>query len=337
MARPLTAASRASLRSLAETAFSRPHGFADTALRATNLHEPCFRVPSEAKTALRRLGLRALGHSSEVILLLDGPVGTELLRRGVSTPLPAWSADAIASAPDVLAAIHADYAASGAQVHTTNTFRTRPRTMGAAWEEAARRAAAIARSAVPEGHRIAGSIAPIEDCYRPDLSPGRAARREHRALARVLADAGVDLLLCETFPHVDEACVAVEEAVATGLPTWVSLTPGPEADLLTPGALAEGLARAVDAGAVAVLVNCVPASRARAYVEAIADRALGVPIGVYANAGHVDEAMGWAHVDEPEAGSRYLTHAREWVGAGATIVGGCCGTGPAHVRALLDL
>lgn len=274
---------------------------------------------------------------SRPVILLDGPVGTELLRRGVPTPLPGWSAHAIDGAPEVLAAIHRDYAEAGATVHTTNTFRTRARTLGDAWERVARRAVAIARGAVPSSHRVAGSMAPIEDCYRPDLSPGEASRAEHRALARVLVDAGVDLLLVETFPHVREACVAVEEAVATGRPTWLALTPGPDATLLDPEALADGLAEGVARGACAALVNCVPASRALVYLQAIARKKLGVPFGVYANAGHVDEAMGWAHVDEPDAATRHAELAQTWCDAGATVVGGCCGTGPAHVRALAAL
>lgn len=271
------------------------------------------------------------------LVILDGPVGTELLRRGVPTPLPAWSAGAIEGAPEVLAAIHADYAGAGARVHTTNTFRTRPRLLGADWARAATRAVEITRGAIPAGHRVAGSIAPLEDCYRPDLSPGAAGRSEHRALAEVLADAGVDLLLCETFPHVGEALVALEVAVATGLPTWLALTAGPEADLLTPDALARGAKEAVRRGAAAVLVNCVPVARVSDYLDAFLASDLGVPIGAYANAGRVDDGMGWTSEDAPDAATRYLEHARSWHERGATILGGCCGTGPAHVRALATL
>src|SRR6185436_730655 len=129
-----------------------------------------------------------------------------------------------------------------------------------------RRAVAIARAAVPAGHRVAGSLAPLEDCYRPDLSPADP-RAEHRELARALAAAGVDLLLCETFPHVGEALIAVEEAVATGIATWVSFTAGPEANLLFPDDVARGAREAAARGAQAVLVNCVPAARTLEFVE----------------------------------------------------------------------
>jgi S-methylmethionine-dependent homocysteine/selenocysteine methylase len=263
-----------------------------------------------------------------VVTLLDGPLGTELAARGVPTPAPAWSASAIDRAPEVVAAIHRDYAEAGATVHTAATFRTRRRQVGDRWEVLARRAVALARGAVPRGHRIAGSIAPIEDCYRPDLSPADP-RPEHRELARALAAAGVDLLLCETFPHVGEALVAVEEAVATGVETWVSFTAGPDGALLTPAEVEAGAREAARRGASAVLVNCTAATMILPYVERLA--AAGVPFGAYANAGPPGEGLGWTDAPDVE---RYAALAAAWARAGATLVGGCCGTGPAHIRAL---
>jgi S-methylmethionine-dependent homocysteine/selenocysteine methylase len=263
-----------------------------------------------------------------MVTILDGPVGTELAAREIATPAPAWSADAIDHAPDVLAAIHRDYAAAGATVHTANTFRTKRRQVGARWEELARRAVAIARAAVPSDHRVAGSIAPLEDCYRPDLSP-LDPRPEHRELCRALAAAGVDLLLCETFPHVGEALIATEEAVATGLPTWVAFTAGPDGALLSPAEVASGAREAARRGAAAVLVNCTAATRILPYVERLAD--IGVPFGVYANAGAAAEGIGWRPGSDT---ARYAKLAEAWMRAGATLIGGCCGTGPEHIRAL---
>ncbi|MBX3269023.1 MAG: homocysteine S-methyltransferase family protein [Sandaracinaceae bacterium] len=266
------------------------------------------------------------------ITVLDGPLGTELARRGASTALPRWSASALTEAPALVAAIHRDYAAAGATVHTANTFRASPRAYGAGWVRAARDAVALARGAVPRAHRVAGSLAPLADCYRPDLSPGGgpAVEREHGRLAEVLADAGCDLLLCETFPCADEALAAVRAARATRLETWLALSAGYDATLMSPAAMADAARRAVDLGVAAVLVNCTPSARTRAYVEAIADA--GVPFGAYANGGVANDEDGFTpRPDTPEA---YAAHARAWVAAGATIVGGCCGTGPAHVAAL---
>ena len=105
-------------------------------------------------------------------------------------------AHALEGEPEVVAAIHRDYAAAGATVHTTNTFRTRPAVFPEAWEELARRAVRLAREAIPADHRVAGSIAPLEDCYSPELSPANddpeAARDQHRRLARALAHMSVN-------------------------------------------------------------------------------------------------------------------------------------------------
>lgn len=261
--------------------------------------------------------------------LLDGPLGTELLARGVDTPVPLWSAAALESHPEAVLDIHRDYVAAGAQVHTANTFRTKRRNHPS-WERLARRAVGLARLA--GCRRVAGSIAPLEDCYRPDLSPPDAYA-EHREVAEVLADAGCDLLLCETFPSPREGLQAVSAAVSTGLPVWASFTAGPSGDLLTPAQVADAARRARDAGASAVMVNCVPARLTLDYVRALAS--VGVPFGAYANAGHVDEKMGWA--PHPEAPGLYAEHARSWLNEGATLIGACCGCGPAHIAALRDV
>ncbi len=268
-----------------------------------------------------------------MVTILDGPMGTELLARGVETPVPRWSAAALESAPDVVAAIHRDYAAAGATVHTANTFRTKRRQLGEAWETLARKAVELARGAVPAGHRVAGSIAPLEDCYRPDLSPPPdVARDEHRELARVLADAGVDVLLCETFPHAGEALIAVEEAVATDRETWLALSPGPDGTLMTPDTLAEAAIEAVKRGAVIVLVNCVSLAAIGPFVDALAET--GLPFGAYANAGAPEARMGWTTPVPTGAPEVYAQAAKSWATKGALVVGSCCGTGPAHIAAV---
>lgn len=272
-------------------------------------------------------------------MILDGAVGTELATRGVATDGPRWSANAILSAPDVLTAIHRDYARAGATVHTAATFRTKRRAAGAEWEALTRTGVALARAAVPRGHRVAGSLAPLDDCYRPDLAPTDRAllAREHGEFARALVAAGVDLLLAETFASPLEAIAATEACVATGTETWTALTAGPNGDLLSPEALADAARECAHAGASAVLVNCVAASKTRAYVEALARplMRLGIPFGAYANAGDPAAGIGWGAGSEGP--TRYAAFARSWLEAGVTILGGCCGTGPAHIEAIARL
>jgi S-methylmethionine-dependent homocysteine/selenocysteine methylase len=257
-------------------------------------------------------------------------MGSELTRRGADTRDAMWSARPMRERPDLVAEIHRDYARAGAVVHRTNTFRTRPRTVGGGddWESLARAAVSCARCAVPVEHRVAGSVGPIEDCYRPDLAPpDDVARIEHEAIARVLAAAGVDLFVCETFASPREACIAVQACAKHGLPVWVSLTAGPNGDLLAPGELAGAARACVSAGASAVLVNCVAAEITLRWVEALAS--VGAPFGAYANASRWNEP--------PITPDAYAEYARTWTLAGATIVGACCGTGPEYVAKLAEV
>lgn len=257
------------------------------------------------------------------MIFLDGPTGSELTRRGVDTRGDAWSARAIDLAPGILARIHAEYMEHGCTHHRANTFRTRLRTVGARWRELASAAVDIARGARP--NVLLGSVGPIFDCYRPDLSPGEQSRAEHREIAQHLAPK-VDGFVCEAFAAPHEAAVAVEECVRTGKPTWVALTAGPSAELMTPAQMRDAAKRCIDAGASAVLVNCVAASRTLPYVDAITG--LGVPSGAYANA---------AEWNGPEVRpDDYAAFARTWADAGAEILGACCGTGPDWIRTLGD-
>ncbi len=295
-------------------------------------------------------------------LLLDGATGTELNRRGVDTGLPLWSARALIENPAAVRSIHADYIAAGADVLTTNTFRTHRRTLDTcptAWRSAGRAreltqlAVQLAREAIIRSGRsifIAGSMSPLEDCYSPQLVPPDAELRvEHQEMARDLAEAGCDVLLIETMNTIREAVIATEAALVTGLPVCVSFVVGPggrpptdpnalhnhnnEAMTLLSGESIEDAVNAVNHfNPNVILINCVPFNvidRAFDLLGAASDR----PIGLYANVGHMDAEVGWALTDDvrPEA---YAHRAREWIDRGAKIVGGCCGTSPDHIAAI---
>jgi S-methylmethionine-dependent homocysteine/selenocysteine methylase len=275
-------------------------------------------------------------------------MGTELDRRGVGTPLPLWSARALLDAPEVVGAIHEDYIRAGADVVTTNTFRTTARTMRHAGlepgeaERLTRLAVELAREARRRAHRggevwIAGAMAPLEDCYHPERAPASAAAAaEHATQAAILAGAGVDLLLVETMNSIAEAVEAARAAAGTGLPLFVSFIARSEREIWS-GEPLEDAVRAVDAfHPAAILVNCVPSETAERCLEVMA-RATRAPIGCYPNAGDPDFDHGtWRHDDE-ETPERFAAHATAWLRRGALVVGGCCGTGPGHIRALREV
>src|SRR6185369_1359972 len=229
-------------------------------------------------------------NADPLVTILDGAMGSLLEQRGFALPPPGWSAHVVRDQPAAIQQIHAEYARAGATVHTACTFRTRQRNAGDDWRALTEVAVGAARAAVPAKHRVAGSVGPLEDCYRPDLSP-EDSRAEHRELARALATCPVDILLCESFSNVPEALIAVEECAATGIETWVGFCAGPKADLLSVEAVRLGAIAAVKRGASAVFVNCTAATHVTPYVQALRDA--GVRVGAYANAGDPRDGIGW--------------------------------------------
>ena len=271
--------------------------------------------------------------------LLDGALGTELGRRGLDTRGALFSAAALLDerGRHALRDVHRAYVDAGAQIITAATFRTNRRALaaaglGARFPELARVAVHEARSAAGGRARVAGSLAPVEDCYRPDLRPPPAqASAEHLEHARALAQAGCDLLLVETVAAADEGLAAVAAAAATGLPVWVAAMATPNGAMLDGSDLKGFFRRAVDAGAQATLINCTPPDGVDLALSSAS--ASGVPYGAYAHLGPVDAAVPWGNAPDlsPE---QYADRAGRWLDRGATIVGGCCGTTPAHISTL---
>ncbi len=164
--------------------------------------------------------------------VLDAAMGSDLDRRGLPTTLPLWSAVGLLERPDLVRQIHLENLLAGADIITTDTFRTTARTLRKAGLDPARAAeldalaVRLAVEARAEAGRpealIAGSIAPLEDCYLPTFeTPPEVALAEHRAQAGNLAAAGVDLIMVETMPTAAEAEIALRAAVETGRPATV--------------------------------------------------------------------------------------------------------------------
>jgi len=282
------------------------------------------------------------------ILLLDGATGTELDRRGVDISLPLWSARAIVDAPQVLQDVHSEYLAAGATAITANTFRTHRRSLAKAGlgdqaGELTRQAVEIAKRARDEHNSDAlvfGSIAPLEDCYRPDLSPDESVcRREHAEMIDHLLEAGVDLLLIETMNNVAEARAAITEAQQRAPGKWIvsfCLRNEGEPGILLSGESVSQLSDELSE-AYAVGVNCTAAHVTAPQVAALRELLPGkVRIAAYANIGYADESGNWISTDAINP-QRYAQYAMQWIDAGATVVGGCCGTTPQTISAIAAL
>lgn len=277
-------------------------------------------------------------------ILLDGATGSQLEARGVSTELPLWSTIALLSneGRQTLRSIHKDYILAGAEIITANTFRTNYRALKK--ENLHSRARELTRIAVDEVRfayeeskvaapvMIAGSIAPVEDCYSPELVPLDAELSdEHRRHIDNLYDAQVNILLIETMNTIREAMIALDYAKQTGWPVLVSFVCKDPEHILSGEPLEEAVHRSEKYGPQAILINCVDVHLMERNLEAL--RYLTkMPIGAYANVlkkGHATQFE-----NSPEEYSKIV---RDWIGRfQLKIVGGCCGTTPKHIQILAE-
>lgn len=280
---------------------------------------------------------------------LDGGVATELRRAGLAVRAPWWTTRALLTDANrtVLRGIHERFIGAGARVITAATFRCNLRALRANGLDAAglgwmvHAAVGVAQAArmaadVP-GVEVAGSMAPVEDCYRPDLvPPDDDLRAEHRWLATELSRARADLALVETMNTAREAVIAVEEARAAGLRAWVSFVCS-GTRLLSGEDLAVAARLAESAGAEAVLVNCTTPADTTRCLETLADNGHGL-FGGYPNLEDRSGIPQWTDVDEvlpPSATpEEFAASVRHWVeDLGAGVVGGCCGCTSDHLAA----
>jgi S-methylmethionine-dependent homocysteine/selenocysteine methylase len=284
-------------------------------------------------------------HLARGPLLLSGGFGTELQRRGHPTPLPLWSTATLLEAPEAVRALHADYVRAGARLVTANTFRTGRATVAPHGHNArklTRLAVELARAGIADAEiddpvLLAGSLAPVADCYMPDLVPDEATlRAEHGLHIGALVAAGVDLVLIETMNTIREAVTALGAARAGLLPALISLHCNTDGKLLSGEDLAEAVAAVTPLQPLAILINCCAPALATTALRTLRANTHG-PVGAYANgAGCADEDEGWRLTGAADDDA-YAAHAADWLAAGASIVGGCCGTTPATITRLASL
>ncbi|MCF6322167.1 MAG: homocysteine S-methyltransferase family protein [Rhizobiaceae bacterium] len=282
------------------------------------------------------------------IILLDGGMGQELLKRSAFTPSPLWSAQVLMDEPEIVEAVHLDYINAGARVITLNSYSVTPERLERdgdlkRFRELQAHAISIARSAREKSGKkvsIAGCLPPMMASYRPDLAPDyQSCLTSYRKIVAEQKN-HVDIFICETLASAKEVRAATTAAAESGKPVWTSMSviDGDGTKLRSGELLGEGVKAALDAGANGVLVNC---SWPESLTQSIAILATSnLPFGAYANGfSAIDKLAPGGTVEElvarDDLGPRaYSEHAMRWVAGGATIVGGCCETGPAHISEL---
>ncbi len=295
------------------------------------------------------------------LVIIDGGTGSQLQAEGVPMDDMAWSARANLEYPDVVQRVHESYIRAGAEVIIANSYAASraaltPAGLGdhvAQANRSAVRAALRAREAAAAGPvAVAGSMssfspidmdpralgAPLGGPSGDDPRFPRLADFEEQA--RLLAEAGVDLIALEMISARSYGRAALQAAAATGLPVWLGVSPVrcPDGTLGTLPELGDGdsfedllIALADPAPAVVTVMHAKPEVTLDA-IEVVRRHFSG-PVGVYAETGDWTPPN-W--VFDGLSPQEYLREAITWAGAGAQLIGGCCGVGPEHIRALAD-
>ncbi len=275
-------------------------------------------------------------------VLADGAMGTEIFVRGVT--FDRCFDDLNLSQPDVILDIHRRYVEAGAEVLETNTFganhfRLIEHDLQAKVAEINVAGVRLARMAADESRRrvyVAGSVGPLGVRLAPlgRVQPAQA-RQAFLAQIRALCEAGVDLLILETFSDLNEireAILAAKE-VAPDVPLVAQMTF--TEDGRTPlGDSAETVARTLlELKADVIGANCsVGPARLLPVVNTMANLAGGAPVSVMPNAGWPQRAG--PRIIYPATPDYFADFTRRFLFAGATLIGGCCGTTPKHIRVM---
>jgi S-methylmethionine-dependent homocysteine/selenocysteine methylase len=286
------------------------------------------------------------------MIILDGGMGQELLARSEREVTTMWSADIMLHEPNLVADLHYDFIQAGAQIITLNTYTATPQrlqlnnasdkleTLHALAGKAA--LDAINRAELKPKVKIAGCLPPLVASYHPDRSPEYSESLEtYRQLVTLQAPYS-DLYICETMSSINEAKAACTAAKESGKPVWLafSVCDDNPTQLRGGDALVDAIAELVPEYTDTVLLNC---SRPEAIEQALPYLIGKVEqIGVYANGftsitslypGTTVKSLTTRHDLDPQ---EYAQHSLLWAQQGATIIGGCCEIGPAHIKVLSE-
>jgi S-methylmethionine-dependent homocysteine/selenocysteine methylase len=282
-------------------------------------------------------------------IILDGGTGTDIQRRGAPMSGDTWCADVNLTHGNIVKDVHLDYIAQGADIITANTYATSPLTFShigrvADVNKIDAVAVAIAKeAALGTDVCVAGSMSTMRPMQagtdRNNLSI-EWSKNELRALfamkAKGLKDSGVDLIMMEMMRDADYAVLACEAAIATGLPVWIGIAVEKRDDGALTGfgrgdQLLKDIAPALAALKPDVMSIMHSSPEDTGPAIDLLKKSWSGPMGTYPESGYF-KSPDWLFTEI--APSDLVAAAKIWQQQGVTIFGGCCGIGPAHIKAL---
>lgn len=268
------------------------------------------------------------------LMITDGAWGTEMQARGLppGAPPDTWNL----THPEHVEAVARSYVDAGSQVILTNTFRANAIAMAGNLEAINRAGVAISKRAAAGRALVFASIGPTGKLLLSGEIAHQDAKAAFLAQAAALATAGADALLIETMSDIDEASLAVGAAKSTGLPVIASFAfdSGKKKDRTMMGFTPEAVAAAmVEAGADALGANCGVGIEFAAPLCQRLHAASDLPIWIKPNAGL--PRMDGSNIRYDVSPHSFASHFASLRDAGAAFLGGCCGSTPAFIRALV--
>lgn len=282
----------------------------------------------------RRQLLDRLQHGP--VIIGDGGMGTQLHQYGA--PVDAVFEYLNLIDPSLVGRVHAAYAAAGAELLETNTFGANALRLAAYGLEHKvtainRTGAQLARAAAGPERLVAGSVGPLLPPRGNGIELDSAARRRlFHAQMSALAEGGIDCFLLETFPGIADLRLALDVANELGLPAIAQLA-FVEGGFSSDGLSVEQAAHQLEGAHPAALgANCGAGPRAVLQVLRRLAAVTARPLSAFPNSGFPELVDGRTFfLATPDY---FAALGRDMVAAGASLVGGCCGTGPEHVQAL---
>ena len=277
-------------------------------------------------------------------LLADGAMGTLLYERGVG--FEECFDELNLTRAGLVESVHREYLAAGAELIETNTFGANPVRLAVhGLDEKTRliarqgvKVARAAREIVGVNAFVAGSLGPLGRPLEPFGTISAAdAERHYHAVAEGLLEGGCDAYILETFQDLNEILAALRAVrrVSLDLPVIAQMTFGNDGKTLYGHTPALAVRALKQAGASVVGINCgVGPQAALEVLEQMVQAADGTPVSIMPNAG-LPQFLGgrFLYLASPEYFADFAARAVE---RGARLIGGCCGTTPAHVRAMRE-
>lgn len=289
---------------------------------------------------MKRSDLRA--RLQEQILVCDGAMGSQIYEQLGQIRCVE---EANLLHPEAVLRIHLSYIKAGARIIETNTFGANRLKLGAVGlgdqfaqiNRAAAKLAREAREASGVEVLIAGSIGPLGRAwYVTEPMPAKTARRVFREQAAALEERGVDLLILETFPSLQELEWAIEAVRGfSQLPVIAQLTYSEEGRTLAGDDAVESTRRLVDLDVDVVGANCSIGPQGILSVLHAMAGVEGALLSVQPNVGF-PQRSGDRVIYPRSTPSYFAEFAREAAALRAVIIGGCCGTTPEHIRAIAE-